>query len=78
VRRAHALNVAGAYAFGHHSHEKNPVTARATPATLEVIEREGPVENAARVGAHGCTTSSAATPSSATRAGARCCSASNW
>ncbi len=46
------LNVAGAYAFGHYTHEKNPVTAAAALATLEVIEREGLVENAARVGAH--------------------------
>ncbi len=46
------LNVAGAYAFGHYTHEKNPVTASAALATLEVIEREGLVENAERVGAH--------------------------
>ena len=46
------LNVAGGYAFGHYTHEKNPVTAAAALATLEVIEREGLVENAARVGAH--------------------------
>ena len=46
------LNLAGAYALGHYTHEKNPVTASAALATLEVIEREGLVENAARVGAH--------------------------
>ena len=46
------LNVAGAYALGHYTHEKNPVTAAAALATLEVIERDGLVENAARVGAH--------------------------
>ena len=46
------LNLAGAYALGHYTHEKNPVTARAALATLEVIEREGLVANAARVGAH--------------------------
>jgi 4-aminobutyrate aminotransferase len=46
------LDVAGEYAFGHYTHEKNPVTARAALATLEVIEREGLVENAGRVGAH--------------------------
>ncbi|WP_088284813.1 aspartate aminotransferase family protein [Ideonella sp. A 288] len=46
------LNLAGAYAYGHYTHEKNPVTARAALATLEVIEREGLVEQAARVGAH--------------------------
>ncbi len=46
------LDVAGEYAYGHYTHEKNPVTARAALATLEVIEREGLVENAGRVGAH--------------------------
>jgi 4-aminobutyrate aminotransferase len=46
------LDVAGAYAFGHYTHEKNPVTAAAALATLEVIEREGLVDNAAQVGAH--------------------------
>jgi 4-aminobutyrate aminotransferase len=46
------LNVAGAYAFGHYTHEKNPVTAAAALATLEVIEREGLVEHAAKLGAH--------------------------
>lgn len=46
------LNVAGAYALGHYTHEKNPVTAAAAVATLEVIEREGLVEHAARLGAH--------------------------
>ena len=44
------LDVAGAYALGHYTHEKNPVTAAAALATLEVIERERLVENAARVG----------------------------
>jgi 4-aminobutyrate aminotransferase len=46
------LDVAGAYAFGHYTHEKNPVTAAAALATLEVIEREELVENAARVGSY--------------------------
>jgi 4-aminobutyrate aminotransferase len=46
------LDVAGEYAYGHYTHEKNPVTARAALATLEVIEREGLVENAERVGSH--------------------------
>lgn len=46
------LNVAGAYAYGHYTHEKNPVTAAAALATLAVIERERLVEQAARVGAH--------------------------
>ena len=46
------LNVGGAYALGHYTHEKNPVTAAAALATLEVIEREDLVDNAARVGDH--------------------------
>ena len=46
------LNVAGPWAYGHYTHEKNPVTAAAALATLEVIERDGLVEQAARVGAH--------------------------
>ncbi len=45
------LDVAGDYAFGHYTHEKNPVTAAAALATLAVIDEEGLVENAARVGA---------------------------
>ena len=45
------LNLAGAYALGHYTHEKNPVTAAAALATLEVIERDDLVANAARVGA---------------------------
>ncbi len=49
------LDVAGAYAFGHYTHEKNPVTAAAALATLQVIEREGLVEHAAQVGAHALT-----------------------
>ncbi len=46
------LDVAAAYAFGHYTHEKNPVIAAAALATLEVIERQQLVENAARVGAY--------------------------
>jgi 4-aminobutyrate aminotransferase len=46
------LDVAGAYAFGHYTHEKNPVTAAAALATLQVIDRESLVEQAAAVGAH--------------------------
>jgi 4-aminobutyrate aminotransferase len=46
------LNRAGEFALGHYTHEKNPVTAAAALATLRVIERDGLVENAARVGAH--------------------------
>ena len=46
------LDLAGDYAFGHYTHEKNPVTAAAALATLEVIEREQLVDNAAQVGAY--------------------------
>jgi 4-aminobutyrate aminotransferase len=46
------LDRAGNFAFGHYTHEKNPVTAAAAIATLEVIEREELVDNAARVGAY--------------------------
>jgi 4-aminobutyrate aminotransferase len=45
------LDVAADRAFGHYTHEKNPVTATAALTTLEIIESEGLVENAARVGA---------------------------
>ena len=44
------LDQAGAWALGHYTHEKNPVTARAALTTLEIIEEEGLVENAAKVG----------------------------
>ncbi len=46
------LDVAGAYAFGHYTHEKNPVTAAAALATLAVIEQEQLVDNSAQVGAY--------------------------
>ena len=46
------LNVATEFALGHYTHEKNPVTAAAALATLQVIERDGLVEHAARIGAH--------------------------
>jgi 4-aminobutyrate aminotransferase len=45
------LDVGADWAFGHYTHEKNPVTARAALTTIEIIESEGLVENAARVGA---------------------------
>jgi 4-aminobutyrate aminotransferase len=45
------LDVAGAWAFGHYTHEKNPVTARAALTTIQIIEDEGLAGNAARVGA---------------------------
>lgn len=44
------LDVAGAWALGHYTHEKNPLTARAALTTIEVIEEEGLVENAERQG----------------------------
>lgn len=44
------LDVAGDYAIGHYTHEKNPVTARAALTTIEIIEDEGLVGNARRVG----------------------------
>ncbi len=47
------LDIAGDWALGHYTHEKNPVTAAAALATIEIIEDEGLVENARVVGAHG-------------------------
>ena len=47
------LDVAGDWALGHYTHEKNPVTARAALTTIEIIESEGLVENAREVGARG-------------------------
>ena len=44
------LDVGGAWAFGHYTHEKNPVTARAALTTIQIIEDEGLVENAAAAG----------------------------
>ena len=41
----------GDYAIGHYTHEKNPVTTRAALTTIEIIEEEGLVQNAAEVGA---------------------------
>jgi 4-aminobutyrate aminotransferase len=45
------LDVGAPYAFGHYTHEKNPVTARAALTTIGIIEDEDLVENAAQVGA---------------------------
>jgi 4-aminobutyrate aminotransferase len=45
------LDIGGDYAFGHYTHEKNPVTARAALTTIEIIEDKNLVENAATVGA---------------------------
>lgn len=44
------LDVAGEFAIGHYTHEKNPVTARAALTTIEIIEDEGLVARAARLG----------------------------
>jgi len=44
------LDVGGEFAFGHYTHEKNPVTAKAALTTIEIIEQEGLVENAATLG----------------------------
>ncbi|MFK7892989.1 MAG: aspartate aminotransferase family protein, partial [Granulosicoccus sp.] len=44
------LDVGADYAFGHYTHEKNPVTAQAGLTTLQIIQQEGLVENAARLG----------------------------
>jgi 4-aminobutyrate aminotransferase len=46
------LDVLEDRALGHYTHEKNPVTCRAALTTIEIIESEGLVENAARVGKH--------------------------
>jgi 4-aminobutyrate aminotransferase len=45
------LDVCGAYAYGHFTHEKNPVTTRAALTTIQIIEEEGLVDNADRMGA---------------------------
>ena len=47
------LDVCGSFAFGHYTHEKNPVTTRAGLTTLQIIQDEQLVANAARVGAIG-------------------------
>ena len=46
------LDVTGDYAIGHYTHEKNPVTAKAALTTIEIIEDEQLVENAARQGSY--------------------------
>ena len=46
------FDVLGDYALGHYTHEKNPLLARAALTTLEIIEDQGLVAHAARVGAH--------------------------
>jgi 4-aminobutyrate aminotransferase len=44
------LDVGADYAFGHYTHEKNPVTARAALTTIQIIEDEGLLANAVNVG----------------------------
>ncbi|TPO10638.1 aspartate aminotransferase family protein [Mesorhizobium sp. B1-1-5] len=44
------LDVAGDYAIGHYTHEKNPVTARAALTTIAIIREEGLVERSAELG----------------------------
>jgi len=44
------LNVMKDKALGHYTHEKNPVACAAALATLQVIEEEGLLENARRMG----------------------------
>ena len=46
------LDVAGDFAIGHYTHEKNPVTARAALTTINIIEDEGLVDHAAQIGKH--------------------------
>lgn len=46
------LDVAGDFAIGHYTHEKNPVTARAALTTIAIIEEEGLAERAAELGAY--------------------------
>ena len=45
-----ALDVASDLSIGHYTHEKNPLLARAGLTTLEILESEGLVERAARLG----------------------------
>lgn len=47
-----AMDIAPELAIGHYTHEKNPVTTRAALATLEIIDDEGLIERAARLGAY--------------------------
>jgi 4-aminobutyrate aminotransferase len=46
------LDVAGDFAIGHYTHEKNPVTARAALTTINIIREEGLAERAAELGAY--------------------------
>lgn len=44
------LDVGADWAFGHYTHEKNPLMARAGLTTLEIIEQEGLVQRSAELG----------------------------
>jgi 4-aminobutyrate aminotransferase len=44
------LDVCESFAFGHYTHEKNPITSRAGLTTLRIIEDEQLVDKSARVG----------------------------
>ena len=44
------LDVGGKFAFGHYTHEKNPVISKASLKTIDIIESERLVENAAEIG----------------------------
>ncbi|MVA98086.1 aspartate aminotransferase family protein [Nitratireductor sp. CAU 1489] len=46
------LDVAGDFAIGHYTHEKNPVTARAALTTIAIIREDGLAERAAELGAY--------------------------
>ncbi|MEA9986629.1 aspartate aminotransferase family protein [Subtercola sp. RTI3] len=46
------FDVGESWAFGHYTHEKNPLMARAGLTTLQIIEDEGLVERSARLGEH--------------------------
>jgi 4-aminobutyrate aminotransferase len=45
------LDVGADWAFGHYTHEKNPMMARAGLTTIEIIEQEGLVQRSAELGA---------------------------
>jgi 4-aminobutyrate aminotransferase len=46
------LDLAGDYAIGHYTHEKNPVTTRAALTTINIVREEGLAERAAEFGAY--------------------------
>ena len=45
------LDVGADWAFGHYTHEKNPLMARAGLTTIQIIQQEGLVERSAELGA---------------------------